>query len=486
MKKLLLSILACAITLFAQAQTSSAEKPADIKPTTEIEATAKQTAVDLTSISTQKSDANTKDDCTITIGNSTTTSNAIPVSTRYLYSYSQQIFDAADLGSAPAIIYSVSFQYIYATAQDRNNVKIYLANTSQSTFAGWFPISQLQEVYYGTIHFDDTGENFWVTIVFDTPFSYTGNNIVLAVLNNEGISYTGANYTFRTHETVEQKALYRITDSGLIVPSDNMTPTHIMKIRNNVQFGICSQLDCPPITTFPWTEGFETFDLSTTCWTFNSNGGTNWQINTNTSYVHQGTKSIYHNVHLSAQSSWLISPKISIPASGMYTLNFWSRNVYTADYGKNSVLISTSSNKLSDFVEVWSPASVTNSWVETTIDLSAYSGSNIYIAFRYEGNYAHMWYVDDVSVSVSSTEGINKFDSEANNVRIYPNPTTGIVNIEVDVNSRITILNISGKILSTHDVVDKATLNINQPAGVYFIRSESESGISTRKFIINN
>jgi len=36
--------------------------------------------------------------------------------------------------------------------------------------------------------------------------------------------------------------------------------------------------------------------------------------------------------------------------------------------------------------------------VQQTVDLSAYAGQNIYLAFRYEGNYMDEWYIDDVSL----------------------------------------------------------------------------------------
>ncbi|HMM53370.1 MAG TPA: choice-of-anchor J domain-containing protein, partial [Burkholderiaceae bacterium] len=50
------------------------------------------------------------------------------------------------------------------------------------------------------------------------------------------------------------------------------------------------------------------------------------------------------------------------------------------------------------FTEVWTTASVTSAWVETVVNLNAYAGQQIYVAFRYEGSDAHGWYVDDVTV----------------------------------------------------------------------------------------
>ena len=186
------------------------------------------------------------------------------------------------------------------------------------------------------------------------------------------------------------------SSAGIATDRANTNKEGVVKTANSNADPVCD-----PITAFPWTDGFETFDPSTTCWTLNSVSSVDWELNTDADYIHQGTKSIFHNDVFGAQDSYLISPQLALSASEIYTLTFWSYNRYPGTYGKNSVLISTSSNSPSAFVEIWSPENVSASWVETTIDLSAYSGSNIYIAFRYEGDYKHRWYLDDVSVATT-------------------------------------------------------------------------------------
>ncbi len=47
--------------------------------------------------------------------------------------------------------------------------------------------------------------------------------------------------------------------------------------------------------------------------------------------------------------------------------------------------------------------SVVDEWVETIIPLNNYAGQTIYIAFLYEGTYAHGWYVDYVGISALHT-----------------------------------------------------------------------------------
>ncbi len=80
-------------------------------------------------------------------------------------------------------------------------------------------------------------------------------------------------------------------------------------------------------------------------------------------------------------------------------LTFWSYNTWTGSYNKNSVVLLNGNEE----IELWSPASVSESWEESTINLSAYKGQTIQLAFKYEGSNAHGWYVDDVKVAFDPT-----------------------------------------------------------------------------------
>lgn len=152
-------------------------------------------------------------------------------------------------------------------------------------------------------------------------------------------------------------------------------------------------------------EGFEDVAFPPVGWNLYNvdGGGTQWTRGTTN--VYSGTGCALHNFSYASpdQDGWLVTPAISVPASGMSLLSFWSYNTWAADYDKNSVLISTgSSNPASgDFVEVWSPASVASAQVQTSLSLNAYAGQTIYIAFRYQGYGAHGWYLDNVKVENS-------------------------------------------------------------------------------------
>ncbi|RLF24825.1 MAG: hypothetical protein DRN01_06745, partial [Thermoplasmata archaeon] len=105
---------------------------------------------------------------------------------------------------------------------------------------------------------------------------------------------------------------------------------------------------------------------------------------------------------------WLVSPQIMIPANA--TLTFWEKNQYLPDwYEYHGIWISTGSGDPDDgdFIELAEYNAIAYSWTKRTLDLSTYAGSNVYIAFRYKGDYATRWKVDDVKVTGTSSGTIS-------------------------------------------------------------------------------
>ena len=142
----------------------------------------------------------------------------------------------------------------------------------------------------------------------------------------------------------------------------------------------------------PFTEDFEG-DWTPLCWESIPyiDGSTTRQW-TKTTTVHNGAGAAYSGYY---GPIYLVMPDLQLGTDGNAAqLTFWSYNNYVNDYDKNSIVLLDGENE----VELWSPESVVNSWEETTIDLTAYMGQTISLAFKYEGNNAHGWYIDDVRV----------------------------------------------------------------------------------------
>ncbi|RKX39670.1 MAG: hypothetical protein DRP20_00250, partial [Thermotogae bacterium] len=133
---------------------------------------------------------------------------------------------------------------------------------------------------------------------------------------------------------------------------------------------------------------------------------------------HSPVTSSFHNndtVTANMVDDWLVTPLIQLPARnhmvGDIWLDFWEKNANMSRYyGNNahSVWISLAGpnpdpngdGNISDgnYTLLAEFSQVTNSWTLRHINLSAYAGHTVYIAFRYMGNNSSKWWIDDVEV----------------------------------------------------------------------------------------
>jgi hypothetical protein len=70
--------------------------------------------------------------------------------------------------------------------------------------------------------------------------------------------------------------------------------------------------------------------------------------------------------------------------------------------------------------------------------------------------------------------------------RIYPNPTSGLVNISISEKSVIRIIDMQGKLLETHYVTGDTVLNLKLTKGIYIIQIETDKTVYNEKLIIRN
>lgn len=166
------------------------------------------------------------------------------------------------------------------------------------------------------------------------------------------------------------------------------------------------------ITTFPWNEDFEEAGALPAGWTVGDvdNDAVTWAPFSSTTYAHSPTYSMRHTysalVPDPGQNGWLVSPPIQLPAEGVGVFTFWSYNLYPSYTAHNGVWINTDPNPLDPYwVNVWEQTDLTTqAWVQKTIDVSAYNGNIIYIAFKYTGFDANAWHVDDVNLAFYTSD----------------------------------------------------------------------------------
>ena len=143
--------------------------------------------------------ANAQTPITVTIGSNNTTTYNLPINNYYRYTYSQQIYTAAEIGAngVPHQINSVSYMYGYTSATTlKTNCTIYMANVPRTTFSSttdWVPYSQLTRVYTGPMNFP-AGAGNWTTFNLTTPFQYDGVSSLLICVHDNSNGYDGSSY----------------------------------------------------------------------------------------------------------------------------------------------------------------------------------------------------------------------------------------------------------------------------------------------------
>ncbi len=152
----------------------------------------------------------------------------------------------------------------------------------------------------------------------------------------------------------------------------------------------------------PFIEGFEDQTFPPAGWTiYNVDGASpTWTQHVMFNHTEGGSNSAFHSYGSPNQDGWMVTPKIELPTEGPLYLSFWSFNADPSFYVKNSVLVSTGSGNPADnaFVEMWTEEYPEAEWKQYVVNLAAYAGEEVFIAFRYEGDFAHEWLVDDVSL----------------------------------------------------------------------------------------
>ena len=87
-----------------------------------------------------------------------------------------------------------------------------------------------------------------------------------------------------------------------------------------------------------------------------------------------------------------------------------------------------------------------------------------------------------IEITVDSQVGIN----EANEVtlNVYPNPTTGLVTVELDGTFTYALTNINGAVIAQATATDKEIISLENVArGVYFVMIRSNDTIQTVKVV---
>jgi hypothetical protein len=192
---------------------------------------------------------------------------------------------------------------------------------------------------------------------------------------------------------------------------------------------------------------------------------------------------------------WLISPALDFNQSTNEVLTFMNAYNYTGT--PIEVKISNDyDGEGNPNTFTWTNLTATLSpggWAYVSsgdIDVSAISGTDVCIAFKYTStsSASQTWELDDIQVTGVRLVGIG--EKGMNEFNIYPNPSKGMVNVNFanTGNKRIEVCSILGNtVFST--ISDRSSLRLDLTgltSGVYFIRTSDLNGSnsSTQKLIL--
>jgi hypothetical protein len=116
-----------------------------------------------------------------------------------------------------------------------------------------------------------------------------------------------------------------------------------------------------------------------------------------------------------------------------------------------------------------------------SLDISAFAGQNIYIAFRHCNSTDVYWMlVDDIEVIPGQHAGISNVTDAT--VQLYPNPTSNVLNINAEGVQEVSVIDINGRTVMTEKNVN--TVNLSDLAnGVYYVRVITNNGVATEKIV---
>lgn len=193
-----------------------------------------------------------------------------------------------------------------------------------------------------------------------------------------------------------------------------------------------------------------------------------------------------------ANDDWLISPKVLLPEE-YAKLTYFAKIFDPAEEGyveAHEIMVSTATDAPEDFVKVAEfPDFAETEWTEIYVDLSAYNGKEVYVAFHYiaEDQYALM--LDDIKIGKSGLVNEQTVDL-SRYVKSYPNPVSDVWTVTaygLEIN-RVELCNMQGGIVfrsAGNLATETYRVNMNGfTPGLYMARVYTNAGVQMVKVTV--
>lgn len=266
-----------------------------------------------------------------------------------------------------------------------------------------------------------------------------------------------------------------------------------------------------PTNGLPFIDDFESGIAVPDWYTNNEDGLLSWDStvvkgwpgNTHAAFVNLGDY-----LPRNDQEDAIWSPVLSMPAMGSLNLSFdmayqlvgpialvqdtfkvlvstnCAQSFDDVLYEKFGTDLNTSAGSGSGF----EPASRSD-WRREHIDLSAYNGQEIILAFQTVNRKGNNLYLDNISVYEGLWDPISVQALESDQFAIYPNPAQNTIRISTSSRAQnqkleVQILDVNGRMVASHKVAPEEDINLDRLAkGVYVMKVNSQSASVHLRFV---
>ena len=261
----------------------------------------------------------------ITIGTGEYSSDFLPTYTNFAYSYTQQIYTAAELGTA-GFIDIIDF-YMKQSDDCPRNLDVYMVSTDKNSFSSntdWIPITEADKVFSGTVSFET---NSWASITLDEGFVYDGQHNVAIIVYDK--TYSMNSRAFAIYSTDEYQSICAISNNYEIDPNNIVagTYTNVYRFLSKNQIRIMKNpfpRCIKPTHLVADTIGTHSAQLS---WT-DHNGATAWQLCVNgdeTNLINVNTNPTYTLTNLTPEATYTV--KVRSVCGGEDGVSEWGKTL---------------------------------------------------------------------------------------------------------------------------------------------------------------
>ena len=125
---------------------------------------------------------------TVNVGTVTTMVDCFPINTYFGYNYTQQIYTQPQINYQGEISKIRFYRGSIGDLEYAHDWTIYMGHTSRNSFSSqedWEPVSNLTQVFSGSVLNNFPAPGNWMEITLELPFNYDNvNNLILAVYEN--------------------------------------------------------------------------------------------------------------------------------------------------------------------------------------------------------------------------------------------------------------------------------------------------------------